>query len=53
VTLPMICPECRLPLVPFGGEDVCMLFCNQCRSHDCDCDRDDDDEELDWHEDFE
>lgn len=21
---PMVCPSCRLPRVPFGGEDICM-----------------------------
>jgi hypothetical protein len=40
---PMICPECGVPLVPFGGEDICLEYCDTCGGHDCDCYRSDDD----------
>ena len=33
----MTCPECGLSLVPLGGEDVCLEFCDQCDSHECEC----------------
>ena len=28
---PMMCPCCRLPTVPFGGEDICTCPCDVCR----------------------
>jgi hypothetical protein len=34
----LICPECGIPLVPFGGEDVCLEYCDQCDRHECECD---------------
>ena len=37
----LICPDCGIPLVPFGGEDVCTAYCDSCDSHDCHCYRDD------------
>ncbi len=33
----LICPECDVPIVPFGGEDVCLAYCDECDGHDCSC----------------
>lgn len=33
----LVCLECGLPTVPFGGEDVCLESCAHCGSHDCQC----------------
>jgi hypothetical protein len=40
----LLCPDCALPVVPFGGEDVCMLYCDNCDGHDCTCHEDDEDD---------
>jgi hypothetical protein len=32
------CIRCGLPVVPFGGEDICMLSCQWCGAHERDCD---------------
>jgi hypothetical protein len=37
-----ICPKCGVPMLPFGGEDVCM-----CGGHDCEEDSDDCEEDSD------
>ena len=42
----LICPECGVPLVPFGGEDICMDYCDQCDGHDCSCGEPRDDDEC-------
>ena len=41
MNLPIVCPECGVPLVPFGGEDVCISYCDSCGGHDCHCYEDD------------
>ena len=41
MNLPLVCPECGVPLVPFGGEDVCISYCDSCGGHDCHCYEDD------------
>jgi len=43
----LICPECGIPLVPFGGEDVCLRYCDQCDGHDCTCNDSDEDADED------
>lgn len=33
----LMCRECGLPVVPFGGEDICLDSCRHCGAHECDC----------------
>ena len=40
----LICPDCGVPLVPFGGEDICTRSCQHCGAHECDCEATDDGE---------
>lgn len=45
VSVSLMCPECGLPVVPFGGEDVCIQSCDRCgNGHECLCEPD----ESEW-----